>query len=86
MSQVPPAIESDKPAHDLPLRKQTSFRGDVLRLVSGTGIAQLIAILAAPILTRINGPKAFGVAALFASLTAIISVVACLRCELRDSF
>ncbi|TVR58223.1 MAG: hypothetical protein EA420_17650 [Candidatus Competibacteraceae bacterium] len=53
----------------------------MLRLVSGTGLAQLIAILAAPILTRLYA-EAFGVAALFASLTGILGVLACMRYEL----
>jgi EPS-associated MarR family transcriptional regulator len=41
-------------------RRKTTFKGDVLRLVSGTGLAQLIAILATPILTRLYAPEAFG--------------------------
>lgn len=36
----------------------------------------------APIVTRLFAPEAFGVAALFASITGIIGVVACLRYEL----
>jgi len=36
----------------------------------------------APIVTRLFAPEAFGVAALFASITGIIVVVACLRYEL----
>jgi hypothetical protein len=48
------------PLHDPSPRRNTSFKGDVLRLVSGTGLAQLIAILAAPILTRLYAPEAFG--------------------------
>ncbi|QVL49810.1 MAG: oligosaccharide flippase family protein [Thiocapsa sp.] len=60
----------------------TTFKSDVLRLVSGTGLAQIIALLAAPILTRLYAPEAFGVGALFASLTGILGVVACMRYEL----
>lgn len=65
--------------HEPPPRRNTTFKGDVLRLVAGTGLAQLIAILAALILTRLYGPEAFGVTALFASLTGILSVLACMR-------
>ena len=59
-STIPPSPEPSPPLHDPPPRRNTSFKGDVLRLVSGTGLAQLIAILAAPILTRLYAPEAFG--------------------------
>ena len=36
----------------------------------------------APVLTRLYGPEAFGFLALFTSITSIIGVVACMRCEL----
>lgn len=39
-------------------------------------------VIVAPVLTRLFTPEAFGVAALFASVTGIVSVVACLRYEL----
>lgn len=63
-------------------RLNTSFKGDVVRLASGTGAAQLITLLAAPVLTRLYAPEAFGVAALFASITGILGVLACMRYEL----
>jgi len=59
-----------------------SFASDILKLITGTAIAQIITILAYPILTRIYGPAAFGLFALFISITAIIGVIACLRYEL----
>lgn len=62
--------------------KPTTFRGDILRLVSGAGAAQLIGVLAAPILTRLYAPEAFGEAAAFISIVAIFGVIACLRYEL----
>lgn len=62
--------------------RKTSFRGDVLKLVSGTTIAQLLGILAAPILTRLYAPDAFGVLAVFISITSVLGVIACLRYEL----
>lgn len=58
------------------------FAGDVLKLVGGTAFAQALAVLASPVLTRLYGPEAFGIAALFVAVTGIISVVACLRYEL----
>ncbi|MFZ4856332.1 MAG: oligosaccharide flippase family protein [Desulfuromonadaceae bacterium] len=64
------------------ITRNTSFKGDVLRLVSGTGIAQIIGLAAAPILTRLYAPEAFGAAALFASITGIFGVIVCMRYEL----
>lgn len=65
-----------------PRRKSSTFKGDVLRLVSGTGIAQIIGVIAAPVLTRLYAPEAFGMAALFISVSAMVSTIACLRYEL----
>ena len=61
--------------------RESSFMADVLRLASGTAIAQVIAVAAAPFLTRLYLPEAYGLAAVFVSITAIIGVVACLRYE-----
>ena len=65
-------------------RRKASFAGDVLKLVSGTTFAQLLAILAAPVLTRLYAPDAFGILALFSSITGILGVIACLRYESRS--
>lgn len=81
-STIPPSPEPGKPLHEPPPQRNTTFKSDVLRLVTGTGLAQIIAVLAAPILTRLYAPEAFGVAALFASLTGLLSVLACMRYEL----
>ncbi len=75
-------IETEKQIYATPKRPKTTFKGDVLRLVTGTVMAQAIGILAAPILTRLYGPESFGLAALFTSFTGIISVLACMRYEL----
>lgn len=78
-----PLLENDAglPLNDV-YKPKTSFKGDVLRLVPGTGIAQVISLLAAPILTRYYAPEAFGMAAMFASITGILGVLACMRYEL----
>jgi lipopolysaccharide exporter len=60
---------------------QPSFTRDVLTLVKGTTISLIITIFASPIITRLYGPEAFGLVALFISITGIIGVVACLRYE-----
>jgi len=57
----------------------STFAGNVLKLVTGSVFAQGIGVLVAPIVARLFAPEAFGVAALFTSITGIIGVVACLR-------
>lgn len=62
--------------------RSSSFASDVLKLVGGTAFAQALGILASPIITRLYGPEAFGLLAIFISITSIIEVVACMRYEL----
>jgi O-antigen/teichoic acid export membrane protein len=59
-----------------------SFAGDVIKIAGGTTFAQILSVLAAPILTRIYGPESYGLSALFISIVSTIGVVACLRYEL----
>ena len=61
---------------------QTGFAANVSKLIFGSIFAQGIGVLIAPIVARLFAPEAFGVAALFASITSIIGVLACLRYEL----
>jgi O-antigen/teichoic acid export membrane protein len=58
-----------------------SFAFDVLTLAGGTTFAQILGILAVPVLTRLYGPQDFGVWALYISITSIINVIVCLRYE-----
>lgn len=58
------------------------FIADVLKLVSGTTIAQILSILVVPFLARLYTPEAFGILAQFTSLISILSVNICLRYEL----
>jgi len=74
--------QGDMPPEEKPSGKSISFAGDVLKLVSGTTIAQLITLLAAPILTRLYSPDAWGVLAIFHSITLILGIIACMRYEL----
>ncbi len=62
--------------------RSSSFAVDVLKLVTGTTLAQVITILAAPVITRLYGPEAFGFLAIFASITSILGVIACMRYEM----
>jgi O-antigen/teichoic acid export membrane protein len=61
--------------------KKNRFALDVLTLVGGTTISQIVTILIAPVLTRLYGPEDFGVWALFLSITGIIGIIACFRYE-----
>ena len=63
-------------------KPSNSFAGNVFKLLSGTVFAQVVSLIAAPFLTRLYAPEAYGTVALFGSLTGIIGVVACLRYEL----
>ena len=47
----------DNPNCSSHLQKKTSFAGDVFTLVSGTTSAQILTILAAPIITRLYHPE-----------------------------
>jgi len=64
------------------LPKKGSFIFNVLILMTGTSIAQVIPVVISPILTRIYTPDNFGIFALFISTTSILSVVATGRYEL----
>jgi O-antigen/teichoic acid export membrane protein len=61
---------------------ESSFAGNISKLITGSVLAQGLGVLVAPIVTRLFAPEAFGVAALLASITGIIGVIACLRYEL----
>ena len=60
---------------------RSQFAVDIFTLVKGTTIALIISILASPIITRLYGPEAFGLAALFTSITGIVNIIACLAYE-----
>ena len=59
----------------------SEFSKNVLTLVSGTGLAQIITLAASPVLTRLFLPEEFASFALFTSLVGILSVVAAGRFE-----
>ena len=61
---------------------ESRFSIDVLTLVTGTTVSLIITLLASPIITRLYGPAAFGLVALFTSITGILGVIVCLRYEL----
>jgi O-antigen/teichoic acid export membrane protein len=58
------------------------FGRNVVTLMTGSTLAQAIPVAISPILTRMYGPRDFGLLALFVSLTTIFSAVANGRYEL----
>ncbi len=63
-------------------KPSNSFSGNVLKLMTGAAFAQVLGLLVSPIVTRFFASDAYGVAALFLSITSIIGILACLRYEL----
>jgi O-antigen/teichoic acid export membrane protein len=63
------------------INQRSSFFSNVVKLVSGTTLAQAITILTAPIISRLFAPQSFGVLNVFTSLIGIVSIVICLRYE-----
>jgi len=58
------------------------FFTNVLKLISGTFIAQVIGILLIPILTRLYSPSDFGVFQLFLSISSILVIFSCFSYQL----
>jgi O-antigen/teichoic acid export membrane protein len=59
----------------------SSFARSVVTLASGTGIAQLLLVFAAPVLTRLYTPSDYGVLAVYSSTLTVLLVLASLRYE-----
>ncbi|MBK8492530.1 MAG: oligosaccharide flippase family protein [Saprospirales bacterium] len=64
------------------MRFQSAYSRNVVKVMTGTTLAQALPIAVAPILTRLYPPEAFGVFYLYAALVSILSVVATGRYEL----
>lgn len=61
---------------------KSDFYKNVVTLIGGTGVAQIIPVAISPVLTRIYSPDDFGLLAFYASFIAIIGVVATGRYEM----
>lgn len=61
---------------------RSSFNRDAFSLGLGTAGGQIVSILAAPVITRLFAPEAFGIAGVFVAVAAILSVFSCLRYEM----
>jgi O-antigen/teichoic acid export membrane protein len=77
-----PPVELGDSAAATAHKPGTGFAANVLKLVSGSASAQVLSILAAPLVARLLAPEAFGAAALFVSITGVISAVVGMRYEL----
>jgi O-antigen/teichoic acid export membrane protein len=72
----PPGITAKAPAVGKSIIRQAGL------LAGGTVISQLILVAAAPLLTRIYSPEAFGSVALYVSIASVIAILSSLRYEL----
>jgi lipopolysaccharide exporter len=75
---VPKTQPPEPQPSESPGPKSAGFGRDVVRLASGTTVAQAITVASAPILTRIFSPADFGTAAIFTALSGVLVSVACL--------
>ena len=63
------------------LKLSTDFSRNVLTIMTGTGIAQIIAVVAAPILSRLYSPADMGIFNLYYSIILVITVIVSGRYE-----
>ena len=61
---------------------KSKFSRDVLTLIAGTGIANLIPIIIIPILTRLWSPNDFGLFALYMAIVGILATLSTGRVDL----
>ncbi|MFT7211662.1 MAG: O-antigen/teichoic acid export membrane protein [Granulosicoccus sp.] len=61
---------------------KNSYRRNIAVLASGTAVAQVVPIVASPLLTRLYTPEEFGLLALYMAITSILTVVATGKYEL----
>src|SRR5258705_13186106 len=71
-------LKLDRPAM-LGRLTENRFVRQVAVLLVGTGVAQILTIVAAPIITRLYDPSAMGLSGTLATVTSFIAVVASLR-------
>ena len=60
---------------------KNSLLKNVFLLVGGTTMAQLVSVMASPILTRLYSPEEYGTFSLFTSICAIFTIISCLTLE-----
>jgi O-antigen/teichoic acid export membrane protein len=62
--------------------RRSDFKTHALTLLAGTGLAQALPIATAPILSRMYGPREFGLLATFVACSSIMSIFATGRYEI----
>lgn len=62
--------------------KKNNFLRNVGVLLSGTVVGQVLAVISAPLLTRLYSPEDFGLFAVYAGLLSIFTIIASMRYEL----
>lgn len=67
------------------LKTRSEFFRSVSVLVTGTAFAQVLMLLALPLLTRLYSPADFNILAIYISLLGIISIAACLGFDMAIS-
>ena len=60
----------------------SSFVENILKLVTGSIVAQGVIVITTPVITRLYTPEVFGVAALFTSVISIIALLSSFRYDL----
>jgi O-antigen/teichoic acid export membrane protein len=61
--------------------KKSTFLNNIIITSGGTSIAQLLPILASPVLTRVYSPENFGLFGIYTAIVSVISVIIVLRYE-----
>lgn len=61
--------------------QQSEFLRHVLILVTGTGLAQIIPLIASPLISRLYSPEEYGIFALYTSIVSVGATIATLRYE-----
>ncbi|NWG08350.1 MAG: oligosaccharide flippase family protein [Chloroflexi bacterium] len=74
-------MTDSQPLEERPVNR-TSFGGDILKVASGTTIAQALNVLSAPLLAWLFAPEAFGIFTLFYSITGVLVMFFTLQYEL----
>lgn len=88
MDTPPNSTGSDDRASSLesdvgePRKAAGSFLGNVLALSGGTAVAQIVVLLAVPVVSRLFGPDVFGVAAVCGSIIVLVSACGCFQYQL----
>lgn len=59
--------------------KQAEFTKNIITMISGAGLAQLITMMSSVVITRLYSPGDFGIAALVLSVGTVLSVFSTLR-------